>query len=106
PAAIDALHLSHPNVNRADHRADHSRAAHSRETSRAAADVDCRGQLHVYAAHGWLLSGGPSVVQAPGRYEWPCGSYTLRVTSRTNSLDTRSIAISIRQSGPEIVDLR
>ena len=66
---------------------------------------ECHGQLHLYAAHGWLLSGGPSIVQAPGRYNWPCGTYTLRASSRTNS-ESRSIGVTIRDSAPEIVDLR
>lgn len=107
PAGIDPLHAVHPSVNRAaDRRSDHPRASHARETPRSASDVDCRGQLHVYAAHGWLLSGGPTVVQAPGRYDWPCGSYTLRAISRTNSAETRGAVINIRQAAPEVVDLR
>src|SRR5262249_4940201 len=26
----------------------------------------CRGQLHLYATHGWILSGGADTVEAPG----------------------------------------
>jgi serine/threonine protein kinase len=87
---FERLHSQHP-------------AVHGASSS---APYECRGQLHVYAAHGWLVSGGPSTVQAPGRYEWPCGAYSLKITSRTNNLETRSIAVSIRRTVPEVVDLR
>jgi serine/threonine-protein kinase len=108
-AAVSSLAAeppAHAGGSRGEHRADHAHASRAREAPRAAADVDCHGQLHVYAGHGWLISGGPTVVQAPGRYDWPCGSYSLRATSRTNNLETRTIGISIHQAAPEIVDLR
>jgi hypothetical protein len=102
---------------RGEHRGEHGpRSAHPREPAKEAvppahgqetpSSAWCRGQLHLYAAHGWLLSGGPSVVQAPGRYDWPCGTYTLRATSRTNPLETRTITVTIRETSPDVVDLR
>jgi serine/threonine protein kinase len=90
-------------------RVEHAHSGHREAASRASTadvSVDCRGQLHVYAAHGWLVAGGPSIVQAPGRYEWPCGVYSLRMASRTNTLESRTMIVNIRQTSPEIVDLR
>jgi hypothetical protein len=66
----------------------------------------CRGQLHLYATHGWLLSGGPGSVQAPGRYDWPCGTFGLKAVSRLDSSDVRSVTVTIREGTPGIVDLR
>jgi eukaryotic-like serine/threonine-protein kinase len=66
----------------------------------------CRGQLHLYATHGWLLSGGPGSVQAPGRYDWPCGTYGLKAVSRVDSGDVRSVTVTIREGTPGVVDLR
>jgi eukaryotic-like serine/threonine-protein kinase len=67
---------------------------------------NCRGQLHLYATHGWLLSGGPGSVQAPGRYDWPCGTYGLKAVSRVDSSEVRSVTVTIRAATPGIVDLR
>ena len=79
----------------------------SREsTSPAAPSSNCRGQLHLYATHGWLLSGGPGAVQAPGRYDWPCGSYALKAVSRVDSGDVRTVNVTIREGTPGVVDLR
>ena len=66
----------------------------------------CRGQLHLYATHGWLLSGGPGSVQAPGRYDWPCGTYGLKAVSRLDSGDVRTVTVTIRAGAPGVVDLR
>jgi serine/threonine protein kinase len=66
----------------------------------------CRGQLHLYATHGWLLSGGPGSVQAPGRYDWPCGTYGLKAVSRLDSGDVRAVTVTIRAGAPGVVDLR
>jgi hypothetical protein len=66
----------------------------------------CRGQLHLYATHGWLLSGGPGSVQAPGRYDWPCGNYGLKAVSRVDSSDVRTMTVTIREGTPGVVDLR
>ena len=66
----------------------------------------CRGQLHLYATHGWLLSGGPGSVQAPGRYDWPCGTYGLKAVSRLDSSDVRTVSVTIREGSPGVVDLR
>jgi serine/threonine-protein kinase len=66
----------------------------------------CRGQVHLYANHGWLVAGGPATVQAPGRYEWPCGTYALRASSRTDDHDSRSISVTVRETAPGVVDLR
>ncbi|HMI87295.1 MAG TPA: serine/threonine-protein kinase [Polyangiaceae bacterium] len=72
----------------------------------AAQSSTCRGQLHIYASHGWLLSGNPGSVQAPGRYEWPCGTFALKAISRVDSADVRSVTVTIREGTPGIVDLR
>lgn len=83
------------------------REGSSREAPTAAAPSStCRGQLHVYATHGWLVSGGPGAVQAPGRYDWPCGTYGLKAVSRVDSGDVRSVTVTIRQGTPGVVDLR
>jgi serine/threonine-protein kinase len=66
----------------------------------------CRGQLHLYASHGWLLSGGPGAVQAPGRYDWPCGTYGLKASSRLDPADVKSVTVTIREGTPGVVDLR
>ena len=66
----------------------------------------CRGQLHLYATHGWLLSGGPGSVQAPGRYDWPCGTYGLKAVSRLDASDVRTVSVTIREGSPGVVDLR
>jgi serine/threonine-protein kinase len=70
------------------------------------AQPSCRGQLHLYASHGWLVAGGPAMVQAPGRYEWPCGTYALRATSRTDDHDFRAVTVTVRETAPGVVDLR
>ena len=44
----------------------------------------CRGKVLLSAKGSWWVSGGPSRVQAPGQYEWPCGSYSLTGTSRAD----------------------
>jgi eukaryotic-like serine/threonine-protein kinase len=66
----------------------------------------CRGQLHLYATHGWLLSGGPGSVQAPGRYTWPCGTFGLKAVSRLDSSDVRTVTVTVREGTPGVVDLR
>jgi serine/threonine-protein kinase len=66
----------------------------------------CRGQVHLYANHGWLVAGGPATVQAPGRYEWPCGTYALRASSRTDDHAFRAITVTVRETAPGVVDLR
>jgi hypothetical protein len=79
----------------------------SREMAAPAAQGStCRGQLHLYATHGWLLSGGPGSVQAPGRYDWPCGTYGLKAVSRLDPGDVRSMSVTIREGTPGVVDLR
>jgi hypothetical protein len=66
----------------------------------------CHGQLHVYATHGWVIAGGPGPVQAPGRYEWPCGTYTLRAVSRVDAKETVTVTVTVRETAPGVVDLR
>ncbi len=88
------------------------RAAHSshpRETPREIPREmlpGCHGQLHVYATHGWVISGGPGPVQAPGRYDWPCGTYTLRAVSRLDAKETTTVTVTVRETAPGVVDLR
>jgi serine/threonine protein kinase len=96
-----------------------TRASNAREVQREAAGakepaapgaqgptLECRGQLHLYAGHGWVLSGGPGAVQAPGRYNWPCGTYALKAVSRLDSRDLRSMSVTIREGVPGVIDLR
>jgi serine/threonine-protein kinase len=80
------------------------RAAHSARPRDPA--PGCHGQLHVYATHGWLISGGPAPVQAPGRYEWPCGTYTLRAVSRVDAKKATTVTVTVKEAAPGIVDLR
>lgn len=67
---------------------------------------DCRGQLHAYASHGWIVHGGPETVQAPGRYNWPCGVYNLTAVSRIDSQDKRRMTLAVRSGAASILDLR
>jgi serine/threonine-protein kinase len=84
-----------------------AKEAASRETAVPAGQSStCRGQLHLYATHGWMLSGGPGSVQAPGRYDWPCGSYGLKAVSRVDASDVRTVTVTIREGTPGVVDLR
>lgn len=58
-------------------------------------DPNCRGSVHLYSQGGsWTVEGGPTTVQAPGRYEWPCGTYQLSATSRMDP--SRRVALSVR----------
>jgi serine/threonine protein kinase len=52
----------------------------------------CTGVVLLAAKGSWWVSGGPARVQAPGRYDWPCGSYTLSGESRQ---DGRSVSRSV-----------
>ena len=46
------------------------------------------------AKGGWWVSGGPSKVQAPGVYQWKCGSYGLTGTSRADGrVVSRSVTV-------------
>jgi hypothetical protein len=67
---------------------------------------DCHGQIHVYAAFGWVLHGGPETVQAPGRYEWPCGSYRLKAVSRVDPSLVRQLSTQVRPDAVSVIDLR
>jgi len=80
------------------------RAAHSARPRES--PPGCHGQLHVYATHGWVISGGPGPVQAPGRYDWPCGTYTLRAVSRLDAKQTHTVTVTVRETAPGVVDLR
>jgi serine/threonine protein kinase len=84
------------------------KAAHSSHPREAPREMPsgCHGQLHVYATHGWVISGGPGPVQAPGRYDWPCGTYTLRAVSRLDAKETTTVTVTVRETAPGVVDLR
>jgi hypothetical protein len=62
--------------------------------------------VHLYASHGWSVSGGPSTVQAPGRYRWPCGSYALRASSRLDPSESRQLSATVQQGQTVVLDLR
>jgi eukaryotic-like serine/threonine-protein kinase len=66
----------------------------------------CRGSLHVFAGHGWVLKGGPATVQAPGRYDWPCGTYGIAAVSRTDPSVTRRTSVTVRDGATSVLDLR
>jgi hypothetical protein len=66
----------------------------------------CAGDLHLFSHGSWVVAGGPSTVQAPGRYRWPCGSYSLSASSRMDASQIRSTAVVIREGGTAVFDLR
>jgi hypothetical protein len=53
-----------------------------------------------------VISGGPGPVQAPGRYDWPCGTYTLRAVSRLDAKEALTVTVTVRETAPGVVDLR
>ena len=65
----------------------------------------CSGSVIFAATHAWLISGGPQRVEAPGRYQWPCGSYGLSATSRLDG-SQRAAATVIKEGQVARVDLR
>jgi serine/threonine protein kinase len=73
--------------------------------SASAAAPACSGSVIFAATHAWLISGGPQRVEAPGRYQWPCGSYGLTVTSRLDG-STRAAVAVIKEGQVSRVDLR
>jgi len=64
------------------------------------------GDIHLYANHGWVVSGGPGPVQAPGRYRWPCGAYQLRALSRMDPAEQRQLSATVERDHTTVVDLR
>jgi eukaryotic-like serine/threonine-protein kinase len=52
----------------------------------------CTGKVLLAGKGSWWVGGGPARVQAPGQYQWPCGSYALTGTSRA---DGRSVSRSV-----------
>jgi serine/threonine-protein kinase len=65
----------------------------------------CRGAISLFASHAWVVSGGPSTIEAPGRYDWPCGHFSLHAVSRTDAAE-KSRAVVIQAGAPAVVDLR
>ncbi len=65
----------------------------------------CSGSVIFAATHAWLISGGPQRVEAPGRYQWPCGSYGLSATSRLDGGQRAAVAV-IKEGQVARVDLR
>jgi serine/threonine-protein kinase len=66
----------------------------------------CDGEVLLHASHDWRVSGGPAEVQAPGRYRWPCGSFTLQATSKADPAERRQVAVTVSPGGEAVVDLR
>lgn len=57
--------------------------------------VACTGKVLLAGKGSWWVSGGPGRVQAPGQYEWPCGSYQLVGTSRADGhTASRSVTVT------------
>jgi hypothetical protein len=106
--ASSAIASAKPEAHPPTHAAPHPREI-GREmapTGSTEAQTACRGQLHIYATHGWMIAGGPSPVQAPGRYEWPCGTYSLKATSRVDEHESRNVAVTVHETAPGVIDLR
>jgi serine/threonine-protein kinase len=63
----------------------------------AASTDKCMGDVLFVATHAWTVQGGPRTVEAPGRYPWPCGTYSLGAKSRIDPNDTMSGAVTVRE---------
>jgi serine/threonine protein kinase len=106
--ASSSISPTKPDPTASPHPAQRPREALKEPVAPATQEVQptCRGQLHVYATHGWLIAGGPATVQAPGRYDWPCGTYALKATSRVDAHDSRTITVTVREATAGVIDLR
>jgi serine/threonine-protein kinase len=93
-------------VARATERAPGPKVETVASTRNESAKGACRGSLHVFASHGWILKGGPTTAQAPGRYDWPCGAYSVTAVSRTEPAQTRKTAVTVREGATSVLDLR
>ena len=72
----------------------------------AAPAAACRGWVLLSAAHAWDVSGGPTPTQAPGKYEWPCGTYRLTATSRMADRTVRTGTVAVSPQAQGRLDLR
>jgi hypothetical protein len=72
----------------------------------AAPAAACRGWVLLSAAHAWDVSGGPTPTQAPGKYEWPCGTYRLTATSRMADRTVRTGTVAVSPLAQGRLDLR
>lgn len=63
-----------------------------------AATTSCVGKVLLAAKGSWWVSGGPSRVQAPGQYAWPCGTYQLSATSRADGRTASSSVTVTREA--------
>jgi eukaryotic-like serine/threonine-protein kinase len=66
----------------------------------------CEGDVQLDAAQAWRVSGGPAEVQAPGRYRWPCGSFSLQATSGGEPSRTTQVSVTVTGGGTAVVELR
>ena len=72
----------------------------------AAPSATCRGNVHLFSRGSWSVSGGPTPVQAPGRYTWPCGTFVLTAVSRIDPAQRRSSTVRVREGRTAVFDLR
>ncbi|MCA9642906.1 MAG: protein kinase [Myxococcales bacterium] len=66
----------------------------------------CTGALQIFSNGSWSVSGGPSAVQSPGRYVWPCGRYSLSAVSRMDSTQRKGGSVVIADGRTATLDLR
>lgn len=66
----------------------------------------CFGTVVIPSTGSWSVSGGPQPVQSPGRYRWPCGSYSLSAVSRLDRAKTRAGSVTVRDGKTSTFDLR
>jgi serine/threonine-protein kinase len=68
--------------------------------------ASCYGEVLLFSDGSWTVTGGPTAVQSPGRYRWPCGSYALSASSRMDPGKTRSTTVVVRDGGAAVFDMR
>ncbi|MGE0322178.1 MAG: serine/threonine protein kinase [Polyangiaceae bacterium] len=66
----------------------------------------CTGALQIFSNGSWSVSGGPSAVQSPGRYVWPCGRYSLSAISRMDTSQRKGGSVVIAEGRTATLDLR
>jgi serine/threonine protein kinase len=65
----------------------------------------CKGAVVAAASHAWQIWGGPGPLEAPGRTEWPCGTFGINAKSRLDgSMQARTVVV--REGATARIDLR
>lgn len=93
-------------VQAAVHRSSVGPTAAARAAALPASAPQCEGDVRIEAAQAWRVAGGPAEVGAPGRYRWPCGSFSLRATSGADPSRTTEVSVTVARDGTAVVDLR